>query len=583
MKRRIFIGTAAIAVLMTFLVGYLATVRINNASERAIQQNLMTNAKIIAAEQDEASMRHAADAVAEASGMNVTLILKDGTVWYRQPALPDGSEEQNHLEREEVKQAFETGTGTAQRHSATMDKTLSYAAVATEDGSMVVRMSVQVDEILAANRQTAWEIFFLLSVCLAGLLVLAWRMTTVILAPINEITAVAKEYADGQYGRKIRTNYRNEMGVLAHAFNSMSTALVETNETLAADNGKLQAIMEAMTNGVVAVDSDLKVIMTNSAARQVLGIGWSAVGQSLFVATGKQELESFFKRTLEGTNKISEEITLSYGFGVTRQKKILRIRGSRLRQNGTTTGAVAVLEDVTELKRLENIRTEFAANVSHELKTPLTSIKGFVETLESGVDDPEHAKRFLHIISSETDRLTRLISDILYVSELESYRQSVPEIVDVLQKASDVVELLSKNAQKKRIDLTLEQDPNHSAFCMGDGDKVQQMLMNLVANGINYTPEGGQVKIQLSSDEKQVKIVVSDTGIGIAEKDISRLFERFYRVDKGRSRATGGTGLGLAIVKHVVMSMKGDIQVKSEVGKGSSFIVTLPKADKTEA
>ena len=196
MKRRIFIGTAAIAVLMTFLVGYLATVRINNASERAIQQNLMTNAKIIAAEQDEASMRHAADAVAEASGMNVTLILKDGTVWYRQPALPDGSEEQNHLEREEVKQAFETGTGTAQRHSATMDKTLSYAAVATEDGSMVVRMSVQVDEILAANRQTAWEIFFLLSVCLAGLLVLAWRMTTVILAPINAITAVAKEYAE---------------------------------------------------------------------------------------------------------------------------------------------------------------------------------------------------------------------------------------------------------------------------------------------------------------------------------------------------------------------------------------------------
>ena len=189
----------------------------------------------------------------------------------------------------------------------------------------------------------------------------------------------------------------------------------------------------------------------------------------------------------------------------------------------------------------------------------------------------------MHIISSETDRLTRLISDILYVSELESYRQSVPEIVDVLQKASDVVELLSKNAQTKRIDLTLEQDPNHSAFCMGDGDKVQQMLMNLVANGINYTPEGGQVKIQLSSDEKQVKIVVSDTGIGIAEKDIPRLFERFYRVDKGRSRATGGTGLGLAIVKHVVMSMKGDIQVKSEVGKGSSFIVTLPKADKTEA
>ena len=156
MKRRIFIGTAVIAVLMTFLVGYLATVRINNASEHAIQQNLLTNAKIIAAEQDEASMRHAADLVAEASGMNVTLILKDGTVWYRRPALASGSPEQNHLEREEVKQAFETGVGIAQRHSATMDRTMSYVAVATEDGSMVVRMSIQVDDILAANRQTAW-------------------------------------------------------------------------------------------------------------------------------------------------------------------------------------------------------------------------------------------------------------------------------------------------------------------------------------------------------------------------------------------------------------------------------------------
>ena len=200
----------------------------------------------------------------------------------------------------------------------------------------------------------------------------------------------------------------------------MSTALVQANETLSADNAKLQAIMEAMTNGVVAVDSNLKVIMTNPAARQVLGIGWSAEGQSLFVATGKQELESFFKRTLEGTNKVSEEVTLR--FGVTRQQKTLRIRGSRLKQNGVITGAVAVLEDITELKRLENIRTEFAANVSHELKTPLTSIRGFVETLETGVDDPEMAKRFLHIIASETDRLTRPIPDIFSISVLESYR-----------------------------------------------------------------------------------------------------------------------------------------------------------------
>ena len=203
-----------------------------------------------------------------------------------------------------------------------------------------------------------------------------------------------------------------------------------------------------------------------------------------------------------------------------------------------------------------------------------------METLETGVDDPEMAKRFLHIIASETDRLTRLISDILYISELESYRPGVLEIVDVLQKASDTKLLLDKKAEEKKIHLILEPDPKHEAFCMGDGDKVQQMLVNLVANAINYTPEGGTVSIRLSSDEKHVCLTVSDTGIGIAQKDIPRLFERFYRVDKGRSRATGGTGLGLAIVKHVVMSMQGDIRVESEVGKGSSFIVTLPKAER---
>lgn len=574
MRRRIFLGTAIIAVLTTFLVGYLATMRINENTLQGVQSNLMTGARIIAAENTEEGMRHAAGVVAEASGINVTLILQDGTVWYRQPALEVF--EENHLAREEVQQAFATGQGMAKRHSDTMGETMFYAAVRTADGTMVVRTSQQMGALLRKTRNTAWEIFILLSVCLGGLLVLAWRLTSLIIAPINEMTTAAREYADGRYGRKIVGQYRDEMGVLADAFNSMSTALVCANETLAADNGKLQAIMEAMTNGVVAVDAELKVIMTNSAARQVLGIGWSAEGQSLFVATGKQELEGFFKRTLEGTNKASEEITLS--FGVTRQPKIIRIRGSRLRQYGVTTGAVAVMEDVTELKRLENIRTEFAANVSHELKTPLTSIRGFVETLESGVDDPEHAKRFLHIIATETDRLTRLISDILYVSELESTRQSAQERVDVLQKAMDTVELLSRKAQEKQIRLLVDQD-GRDAFCLGDSDKVQQMLVNLVANGINYTPEGGTVRLSLSSDEKNVKIVVSDTGIGIDEEDIPRLFERFYRADKGRSRATGGTGLGLAIVKHVVMGMHGDIQVESEVGQGSAFIVTLPKAN----
>ena len=511
MRKRVFTVTAILAVLMTFLISYLAITRINNTALQNIKQTLLTNAKIVASQGSENEMRAAADVVYQSSGMPVTLIQKDGAVLYRCPA--NAGAEENHLQREEVQQALKTGQGVATRYSTTLGKNMCYIAVTTGDGAYIVRLGQQMDTVNAANRQMAFEIILLSGICLAGLLVLDWRMTSLVTAPINEITAVARAYADGHYGQKLEGQYKDELGVLAAAFNSMSTALVQANETLSADNAKLQAIMEAMTNGVVAVDSDLKVIMTNPAARQVLGIGWSAEGQSLFVATGKQELESFFKRTLEGTNKVSEEVTLR--FGVTRQQKTLRIRGSRLKQNGVITGAVAVLEDITELKRLENIRTEFAANVSHELKTPLTSIRGFVETLETGVDDPEMAKRFLHIIASETDRLTRLITDILYISELESYRPGVLEIVDVLQKASDTKLLLDKKAEKKKIHLILQPDPKHEAFCMGDGDKVQQMLVNLVANAINYTPEGGTVSICLSSDEKHVCLTVSDTGIGI--------------------------------------------------------------------
>ena len=261
-----------------------------------------------------------------------------------------------------------------------------------------------------------------------------------------------------------------------------------------------------------------------------------------------------------------------------RNRRPLRLYVSPMKQDDVVVGAVALVEDITELRRLEQVRTDFAANVSHELKTPLTSIKGFVETLQAGaINQPEMAQKFLNIIMMEADRLTRLINDILSISKLESGDDQVTnERIRLDKMASDVVDMLSIHAKEKEITLHTSIDPD-PVVIWGNPDRVEQMLINLVDNGIKYNKPGGSVTVKVFDNEKNVNLLVSDTGIGIAEEHIPRLFERFYRVDKGRSRSMGGTGLGLAIVKHIVMSMNGLIEVHSKLGEGTEFLVTLPK------
>jgi len=244
-------------------------------------------------------------------------------------------------------------------------------------------------------------------------------------------------------------------------------------------------------------------------------------------------------------------------------------------------GALAIVEDITELRRLEQVRTDFAANVSHELKTPLTSIRGFVETLQAGaIDNPEMAHKFLNIIMMETERLTRLINDILSISKLESGDDEVAiERIRLDKKAQDVCDMLSIHAQEKQVTVNCATG-NTPVYIMGNPDRVEQLLINLTENAIKYNEPGGSVTVQVFANDKEANVTISDTGIGIAEENLPRLFERFYRVDKGRSRQMGGTGLGLAIVKHIVRSMDGEIEVHSKLGEGTEFLVTLPLAPK---
>ncbi len=257
----------------------------------------------------------------------------------------------------------------------------------------------------------------------------------------------------------------------------------------------------------------------------------------------------------------------------------VRLYMTPMTKDGAVVGAVALVEDITELRRLEQVRTDFAANVSHELKTPLTSIKGFVETLQNGaIANPETAQKFLKIIMLEADRLTRLINDSLSISKLESGADNPPrESIRLDKMAHEISEMLSILASEK--DVTIRSRENaEPSYVYGNPDQMEQMLINLIENAIKYNRHGGSVNVSVFNNEKTVNLLISDTGIGIPEEHLPRLFERFYRVDKGRSRSMGGTGLGLAIVKHIASNMGAMIEVHSKFGEGTEFLITFPSA-----
>ncbi|MBE5808522.1 MAG: PAS domain S-box protein [Clostridiales bacterium] len=342
-------------------------------------------------------------------------------------------------------------------------------------------------------------------------------------------------------------------------------------------NEAVNTVMNQMQNGIVAVDQNLRVIVITPVAKKLLGVQGNAEGQFVNKISNDVKLDTVLTEAMQQSGVYTNEVAARTAVG--RGHRPLRLYVSPMRNDGKVVGALAMIEDITELKRLEQVRTDFAANVSHELKTPLTSIRGFVETLEAGaIDNPEMAHKFLRIIMMETERLTRLINDILSISKLESGNDEVAiERIRLDKMADDVCEMLTIHAGEKEV--TLHSGLNSvPVYIMGNPDRVEQMLINLVENAIKYNKPGGSVTVQVFESGGEANVTISDTGIGIAEEHLPRMFERFYRVDKGRARGMGGTGLGLAIVKHIVRSMNGEIEVHSKLGEGTEFLITLPVA-----
>ncbi len=519
-----------------------------------------------------------ADTLGRDLGLRVTIIGLDGTVYGDSELEGDRLRNvENHLYRPEVQQALKTGTGESRRFSTTLKKDFLYtASVFNKNGTKgIIRLSIPLSEIeQLLNRLRDILAFALLAAFILSVLV-SHLASYFISRPLKEISRAAGDAACGNLLRRIPTQSNDEIGELAKAFNYMSEQVKARLEDVSASKSRLESVLLSMFEGVMVVDVSGTILLMNQTLKNFLFITEEPAGKSPLEVIRNIEIQEIADRTLKLKQGLeSREISV-----LLPEEKILLVHATPIIRNGAAEGAVLVFHDITELRQLEIIRRDFVANVSHELRTPISSIKGYAETLlEGALDDEKNAKDFLKIIYSDSDRLARLIEDLLDLSKIESGKLKLalkPVLLEPV--ARRVISGLSKQLKAKSLSVNVE-IPESISKIQADEARIAQVLLNLIDNAIKYTDEGGRITVSATDADGFVRVDVSDTGIGITEKDLPRLFERFYRIDKARSRELGGTGLGLSIVKHIIQAHNGEVCVKSVLGEGSTFSFSIPKA-----
>lgn len=504
----------------------------------------------------------------------VTIIDTKGTVLG--DSVLDKDSMVNHANRPEIKQALKGRTGKAARYSTSLEQQMFYFAVPVKDGDQVVgvvRVAIPWAEIQAGQKHIRWSIGTAMVVALILMAVIGSSFTSSMVVPIQEMTAVAQEMAEGKLDTTLNVTSDDEIGALSRGLNYMAQRLRDTIRQITEERNKVKAILTSMTDGVIAIDHNGSILLINPAVERMFNIeSAQSVGKGVIEVVRDYDLEQLLHRALASEEPIAGELQM-----LVPEPKSFRISTAPLTNESGVVGVVAVLRDITAFREVERMKTDFVANVSHELKTPLTSVKGFVETLLDGaLENKETARYFLEIINDETDRLNRLINDLLSLSKIEAKELEVKKTALHLDKLiQNIVSILSPQANDKNQALGFEISGTLPVV-EADEDMIGQLMINLVDNAIKYTPEGGTVMIHAEACREGVKVSVTDSGIGIPRESIPRLFERFYRVDKARSREMGGTGLGLAIVKHVLEVHNGRIEVDSRVGRGSTFTFYLP-------
>ncbi len=534
-------------------------------------------ANMLAKQQRDQSPQRLAQQIGSGIRARVTLIASNGHV-LGDSEVQDNQIEQmeNHADRPEVIQAIAAGNGWSMRYSATLRTTMMYVAVRSNFAheNSVIRLALPLEYFDMAKRTLHNLLGGAVIMLLVTALVLSAFLSNITSKPLREIADAAARIGIGERGVRIPMGKGGEIDYLAQVLNEMAARIEDQMHRLTSEQQRLAAILRGMGEGVMVTDTRGTIMLVNPAFRKLFGLQGDVEGRPLVEVCRHPDLLQAFEEQRESGNELTCELTIPV------TNLVLMAHWVPLAGEQNKRGTVAVFHDISDLKRVETMRRDFVANVSHELRTPVAVIKGYGETLLDGAleESPERSRRFVEIMVSHAERLTNLINDILTLSKLEAKDASLAlRPLDLCSTVRKAQMLMEDHARAKGISLSAH-CPEATAKVLADQGQLEQVLLNLLDNAIKYTPDGGEVAIRVTQADTGIRISVSDSGIGIPAKDLPRIFERFYRVDEGRSREQGGTGLGLAIVKHIVQLHGGEISVSSEAGKGSTFTVQLPAA-----
>jgi two-component system phosphate regulon sensor histidine kinase PhoR len=589
---RIYATYLVIVVLCTAAVGFYAVRSVRDfyydQTERdhqargALIRDQLTSAMLADTPQE---LEDLVRRLGSASGTRITLIAAERPGAVRGQVLADSEADpatmENHTLRPEFQIALQGRPGQRIGYSQTLKEDMMYVAIpVTENGQIttVLRTALPLTSVNDALTTLYGSIGISALVVAVLAAIIGLYVSRRISGQMNEIKVGAERLAAGDFTHKLLVPRVAEFASVAESINHMAEELDDKLRRLTHERNEREAVLASMVEGVLAVDIDERVIAVNAAAARLLDADpASAEGKTIQEVVRNTDLQHIVAQTLGGHRPVEADIVMRVGA----EERNLQANGTLLHgdDDGGAVGAVVVLNDVTRLKRLEAVRRDFVANVSHELKTPVTSIKGFAETLEDGaLDDPVAAHRFVRIISGQADRLNSIIEDLLALSTLEQSGDSPLlqlEEADLCDVVAVALEVCGPKADAKSIEL--REDCPGRLLARVSPPLLEQAVVNLIDNAVKYSAEGSTVVVTLQERGDEVVVSVVDEGQGIAREHLPRLFERFYRVDKARSRDLGGTGLGLAIVKHVAQIHGGRVSVDSVLGRGSTFRIHLPR------
>ena len=548
MSKKIFRSIIAVAMVVLLASLFIASSFLYDYFNKSQVTQLKEELSLVATNVDKVGIEYFDNF--DSSVFRFTLVSADGSVLYDSQAKAEDME--NHLEREEIAEALENGNGSSARYSSTLTERTFYEATRLQNGN-VLRISVSQVTVGALILGMLPAIVAIILISAVVALVLSHKMAKDIVKPLNQL----------DLENPAENETYEELAPILTKLNKQHKQITRQMKELRQRSDEFEQITASMNEGLVLLDKKGMVLSINAAAKKLFSVDETAVGRAFLTLDRSIDMSRAIEKALDG--KRAE-------FREERNGNEYQLVINRTESDGKTVGIVILCFDVTETAFAERNRKEFTANVSHELKTPLQSIIGSAELLENGLVKPEDTKRFVGNIKNEATRLVSLINDIIRLSQLDEDSEPATESVDLYDVANEVVEVLTVSAAKRNVELIIEGEPQ---TIFGVRRYIYEIIYNLCDNAIRYNVDGGKVEIKIGKDNGHAVVSVKDTGIGIAPEHQSRIFERFYRVDKSHSKETGGTGLGLSIVKHAVQHHSGKVTLESEVGKGTTVTIAF--------